>query len=565
MRDVVNTNRMSSNIALPSREFEMPVSAEGMQIAVAGGSAREPEFADVAVIGGGLAGLTAAWRLQDLSVVLLEQGEGVGGNARFGSDGALRFPTAGSCLQQPVPNSAIAAMLDELGLINNWRSAAKDTQVLFKTGELLRNLGTVSWSFLKHPASLLNPKVYGLTGSLISAVLMGRRYVGAAKQLGDPVFARLYGYLGRLAPGRGRYPSVPWNSADGWSRAEMEQFDSITLEELLFNPTVQSKLPSDLRPPKGLGSLVRDAVVTTLRVESLTLDGVSGYVGLHFLIGYLYGPLVAFPGGNGFVSDRLGRVLEARSNYHCTLGAKVGSVCRDTAGGYRVTFRRNGQERAVIARAVVWAAPKYAALSAIPDLPPAQRAAMAEIEYGDYAVASVILKRPVEPNRFGGYIVDGEGDPTAPMDWCRAGGYIVANWLEGGQMHPNGVLTLLKPVADPGHQGQIARVPFEALQQAVYAEVSDILAAAGTSPELIQDIRLWLWPRGLVSARPGQMKSDLFLRASAPWGGVLFANQDTYGIGNFETAVTAGMAAAAQLKETWHTLASPIGAQALTA
>ena len=542
-----------------SGEIEKPVPREVDELHDGCDDVLVPAFADVVVVGGGLSGLTAAWRLQDVSVVLLEQALEVGGNARFESHGKLRFPTAGSCLQLPAPGSRIAAVLQDLGLWNCWRSSAKDTQVLFRTGVLVRNIGVVSWAFLKQPKSLLNPKVYALTGSLVQAVLRGRPYVAAAKQLGDPIFSELYAYLARLAPGQGRYPSVPWSAADGWTRAEMEQFDSITLEQLLFDSRIRAALPADLRPPRRLDSLVRDAIATTLRVESLTLDDVSGYVGLHFLIGYLYGSLVAFPGGNGFVSDRLRQILETRDDFHCAWAAQVTSVRRNPAGGYRVVFRRQGRDCAVNARAVVWAAPKHAALDAIPDLPPAQRTAMAEIEYGDYAVANVILKRPVWQDHFGGYIIDGEGDPGNPMNWCRTGGCIVANWLDPERRHPAGVLTLLKPVARREHQGQIAEASSEALQQAVHAEISDMLTTAGVSPDVIEDIRLWQWPKGLVSPRPGQMKSDLFLRASASWDGIVFANQDTYGVGNFEAAVNAGMDAADHVMAEWHKLAAPAG------
>lgn len=517
-----------------------------------------PNFAEVIVVGGGLAGLTAAWRLEGFDVTLLEQGRNLGGAARFERHGELRFPTAGACLQSPAPDGRKAELLRDLGLWGLWRSAADDLLVLFKTDELIGNLGVVSRAFLSHPASLLNPKVYRLTGSLVAGALSGQAYVAAEKRLGDPIFAHLNAYLARLAPGQGRHPSIPWNPADGWTRAEMEQFDSVTLEQLLFDARLQETLPPDLRPPKRLDNLVRDAIITTLQVESLTLDDVSGYVGLHFLIGYLYGELVAFPGGNGFVSERLRERLEMRGGFHCVTAAKVTSVRSHGVDRYRVTFEREEQAHAVETRAVVWAASKHAALDAICDLPSAQRAAMAEIEYGDYVVANIILKQPVWSDRFGAYVIGGTEDRAAPWGWCRIGGCISANWLDPAQSHPNGVLTLLKPVCRPDNQGRLTKTAFRDLQDTARAEVSDILACAGVSPKSVEDIRLWLWPKGLVSPRPGQMKSDLFRRASAPWGRIVFANQDTYGVGNFESAVGAGLDAAEHLKVSLRATSAPL-------
>ncbi|MDJ0450847.1 NAD(P)/FAD-dependent oxidoreductase [Methylocystis sp. JR02] len=542
-----------------TREFDRPSSQEFDHF----GDTRTfdaPGFADVIVVGGGLAGLTAAWRMEGFDVTLLEEGRNVGGAARFERHGELRFPTAASCLQSPAPDGRVAELLKDLGLWGSWRSTSDDLLVLFKTGGLIGNLGVVSHAFLSHPASLMNPKVYRLTGSLIGAALSGQAYVAAEKRLGDPIFAHLNAYLARLAPGKGRYPSIPWKPADGWSRAEMEQFDSVTLEQLLSDARLRETLPPDLRPPKNLDNLVRDAIVTTLQVESLTLDDVSGYVGLHFLIGYLYGELVAFPGGNGFVTERLRERLELRESFHCVNGAKVTSIRSHGADRYRVTFQRDGQEHFIEARAVVWAASKHAALEAIHDLPSAQRAAMAEIEYGDYIVANVVLKQPVWGDRFGAYIIAGK-DEAAPMGWCRIGGCISANWLDPTQSHPGGVLTLLKPVSRRDNMGRLAKVAFRDLQETARAEVSDILACAGVSPQAVEDIRLWLWPKGLVSPRPGQMKSDLFRRASAPFGRMVFANQDTYGVGNFESAVGAGLDAAERLKMALGATSVPLGAE----
>ncbi|MTK64303.1 MAG: NAD(P)-binding protein [Methanobacterium sp.] len=531
----------------PSRAFDTNPSGAGS----GGEELPIPGQVDVAIVGGGLAGLTAARGLAGRRILLLEQCDDLGGNARTARYHGLGFPVAGSCLQQPVPGGRVDRLLRDLGLGNHWRSTASDSQVMFRTGLLVRNLGTVSLAFLRRPGWLLDSRVYGLTGALVRALLTGLPYIAAPKQLGDPIFASLYAYLGRLAPGKGRYPSIPWNPADGWTREEMEIFDSVSLEQVLFDSSVRSRLPAGLVPPAKLGRLIRDAVETTLRVECLRLDRVSGYVGLHFLVGYLYGVLVAFPGGNGFVSERLLDGLKKNAGFSRVVGCRVDAVRPAPAGGYQLTCRYQGRALVLSARAVVWAAPKYAAVEAIPDLPPAQRAAMARIDYGDYVVATVMLRTPLWSDRFGGYVIDGAADPARAGGWCRAGGFVVANWLDPARIHPAGVLPLLKPGTDSEAQGRLATTSFAALQDAAFGEISDILSSSGIPATVIEDIRIWRWPKGLVSPRPGDMKNDLFLQASARWGGIVFANQDSYGVGNFEAAVLSGLDAARSLQEDW--------------
>lgn len=507
---------------------------------------------DVVVVGGGLSGLAAAWRLDGRSVLLLDGNRRVGGNAGLEERAGLRFATAGTCLQMPVQGSETADLLKGLDLWGKWRVATADTLVFFDTKGLLASLGEISAALLRHPRALLDPALFGLTAALARSLLGGRRFVAAPKRLGEPVFAGLFAYLARFAAGTGRYPAVPWHPGCGWSREEMELFDRISLHDLLFDERVRATLPEALRPETSFGSLVRNAVETTLRVECTSTREVSAYVGLHFLVGYLSGDLVAFPGGNGFVAGRLRDRLLARPLCRIGEDARVVSVVRE-GHRYRIGFEQGGTMRNATARAVIWAAPKHAVPGAVPWLPPALLEAMGRIEYRDYCVANVILRKPVLERHFGGYAVERDGRPEGPDDWCRSGGCIVANWMDPkesgkarGAAGDAGVLTLLKPVPGRADQGRLASADFDALQRSVHEEVREMLLATGNAPDLVEDIRIWRWEKGLVTARIGQVADDVFGRASAPCGGVFFANQDGIGIGNLESAVAAGFGSAAR-------------------
>jgi 2-methyl-3-n-amyl-dihydropyrrolel dehydrogenase len=504
----------------------------------------------IIVVGAGLAGLTAALKLSDTGakIDILEASSVPGGNAWFENYDELRLPTAGSCFRSPSSTGEIAALLTQIGLQGKWRSTGASMQILFRTGALMAHLHEVSLAFLRHPSWLLKPKVWNLSASLVAAAVMGRPLVTAPKALGTPIFADFYQFLGRLVPDGGGYPAVPWTAECGISRAQMEMLDRMTIGAFLFDPKATSKLPEPLRPPKNLGGLVRLAVETTLQVEGLLLDTCSAYVGLHFLVGYLFGDLVALPGGNGAVSNAMINHLKKRPGIALRTQCTVNTIRVDETG-CDVNFLENGQSSTQRCDGVVIATPKWIAQSLLPDLPAAQKAAMSEIQYSDYAIVNARLKEAVWPGNFGGYFIGDRPASGAAAGFCQAGGVVNASWSADPNNRQIGGLTFLKPVARPEDQGKLSRTQTTILKAEAEAEVKRSLKAMGADPAVLDEISLHLWPNGLVSPRPGQLASDLFNRAGEPFQTAVFANQDSSGVGSLESAIEAGARAARALGE----------------
>src|SRR5918999_5810085 len=75
----------------------------------------------VVIVGGGIAGLTAAWHLQKsgfTDFVLMELENAPGGTSRSGTSGSLSFPWGAHYIPAPMKdNTALISLLDEMGVL----------------------------------------------------------------------------------------------------------------------------------------------------------------------------------------------------------------------------------------------------------------------------------------------------------------------------------------------------------------------------------------------------------------------------------------------------------------
>lgn len=501
---------------------------------------------DVVIIGGGASGLTAASEFTHERVLVLEKSSTFGGNARYHTFNRLKHPTAGVCFQEPFPGSNMLSLLKKIGLEGKYKSNEKDTLVFFDTFLLLKCLGEIVVGFIKQPRYLLKLSVWGLTSQLFLHAIIGKPYVVAAKQLGDPIFADLYTFLDKFSPRGDFYPRLPWTPNGSWSKAHMELLDNISLYTYLFEPDKLGRLPEQLRPPARLGKLVENAVSTTLRVECLDIHDVSAYVGLHFLVGYLRGNLVTLPGGNGSISAGLCKYLSHQRNVTLQNHVQLTAV-EPQHNGTCIQFTINGQPRQVQAQQIIWAAPKTQLATWLPGLPAKQLAAIKNIRHEDYYLANVFLSKPVLGHSFGGYMIEPDSNKD-PFSWCKAGTCLVANWMDDHADADVGVLTLLKPTTRSERQDRTAQDAFLALQQQTYAEIAKVLRNIGIGAEVIEDIQIWYWPAGLVTSVVGQQAEGVFETARQSFENIHFANQDSVGVGNIESAILSGLDAANAVK-----------------
>ena len=292
---------------------------------------------DVAVVGGGIAGLTAAHALRDRDVVLLEASDRVGGrvHSEARGDNWLNFGAHVFGAER----SATGRLLDELGVRAD---AVPGRLAAVSLNGRLVSRGPVESFPLRLPMPLR---------SRLALVRAGLRLRLAVRE------------YGKLAEPRSGEP-------DAARQQRMLDFmDDRSFAEFA------GPLPEDV------DLLFRS---TLTRSSGDPEELAAGYgVGYFHLVWDRKGGLArTILGGSGVVVEALAGALGDRIR----LGSRVTSVER-TPSGVRVEVE--GGE-AIVARAAIVTTPAYVTRAIVENLPPDTAAALDAIAYGPYVVGSIL-------------------------------------------------------------------------------------------------------------------------------------------------------------------------------
>ena len=440
--------------ALP--EGEIVGASDGIGHLIRDGLRPEPESwerAGVVIVGGGVAGLAAAWRLMRAGVedfVLLELEQAPGGTARSGeAHGVVPYPWGAHYLPAPLKeNRALVALLDEMGVLEG-----ADTE-----GEPI-----VAEQFIcRDPEE----RVF-YRGRWYEGLYM---HAGAgeedARQL--QAFNAEVDHWAAWRDGRGRraFASPVASCSDD---AEATALDRLTMSEWMDARGFTSER---LRWLVDYGC--RDDY-------GMTLERASAWAGLFYFAsrmkrpGAEAQPLITWPEGNG----RLVRHLYEKSRARVRLGLAVADV-RPSEGGERKAgdgSRRVGDGVEVVAVAhdgrgafgfradrVVFAAPQFLTKYLIkPYREGACPPHVAEFEYGAWMVANLFLEE--RPRAGLGF----------PLAWDNvlyespSLGYVAATHQRGLDRGPS-VLTYYYPLTDSNPRD--ARTRLLSAGQREWAEVA---------------------------------------------------------------------------------------------
>jgi protoporphyrinogen oxidase len=472
------------------------------------------ERAGVVIVGGGIAGLSAAWRLIKAGFedfVLIELEPAPGGTSRSGSSQLTSFPWGAHYVPAPTKqNQALVELVDEMGMLEG----------IDKNGEPI----VAEQFLLRDPDERLFYK--------------GRWYEGLYLHAGasaederqfDAFNDEIKRWIGwRDSKGRRAF-TIPVAACS--NDAEVTSLDRITMAEWMnqrgFNsPRLRWYVDYACRDDYGL-----------------TLDQTSAWTGLFYFAsrvvkpGEESQPLMTWPEGNGHLVSH----LHSKAKSKVKLGHAVVDIIpnqNNGRNGVDVVMVDSKAENASGIRAdrVIFAAPHFLTRYVIRDYRDNTPSHVAEFQYGAWMVANLFLKDRPESKGF-------------PLAWDNvlyespALGYVVATHQLGLDRGPT-VFTYYYPLCDADPRA--ARTKLLGTDWHGWADIAlaDLGHAHPEIRNLTERLDVMRWGHAMIRPRPGFMWGGARAEAQTPYRGIHFANTDLSGVPLFEEAFYHGLRAA---------------------
>jgi glycine/D-amino acid oxidase-like deaminating enzyme len=455
----------------------------------------------VAIIGGGVAGLGAAWELRRRGihdVVVLELDDVAGGTARGGQSAVTRYPWGAHYIVAPqADQTALIALLREMGAIEG--EAADGAPII---DEALR---------CREPEERVFYRGRWYDGLYLEA--------GASpedrRQLA--VFQAEIDRWASWRDGDGRHAfSIPMSRSS--PAAEVTALDQISFARWL-----------DVR---GLTSeRLRWLCDYACRDDyALVAADTSAWAGLFYFAarqrtrGGAAQSVVTWPDGNGALVRHLAGHAAIETGVAVHSASAAGEIIATGPGG----------PFGIRARQVIVAVPSFVRSRIVAP-------AISHGDYGAWAVANVHLRdRPQELRR-------------APPAWdsvfrdSPSLGYVSATHQQGRDRGAT-VWTWYYPF--PG-EAQQARRQLAGAGYADWAEVvlADLERAHPDVRGLVEHIEVAFWGHGMIRPRTGSLFSGARATRAAPVGRLHFAHADLSGLALFEEAFDHGLRAAGEVAE----------------
>jgi hypothetical protein len=472
------------------------------------------EATRVLIVGGGVAGLSAAWRFLRAGFtdfVLLELEAAPGGTARSGSSPLVPYPWGAHYIPAPMKeNRALVLLLDEMGILEG---RTDDGEPIVAEQFLCRD-----------PQERI--------------FYRGRWYEGLYLHAGatESDLSQLHAFEAEIQrwvawrDGRGRRAfTLPL--AKGSEDADVTALDKLSMADWLDRHGFDSPR---LRWLVNYGC--RDDYGTMV-------EDTSAWAGLFYFAsrvprpGAESQPLMTWPEGNGRVVNH----FYGKARPQIRLGLAVADINPTDPAGRRgvdvVAVDHTGRQAfGFHADQVILAGPQFLTRYLIRPYRTAPPRHLDEFEYGSWMVANLHLKdRPT-----------GRGFPLA---WDNvlydspSLGYVVATHQRGLDRGPT-IFTYYYPLCDTN--ARAARVRLLGLDWEHCAEIAlaDLQRAHGGIRLLVDRLDVMRWGHAMIRPRPGFLWGAARAAAMRPYRGIYFAHSDLSGLALFEEAHYHGIRAA---------------------
>lgn len=463
------------------------------------------ESREVVIVGGGVAGLSAAWRLAHAGVAdftLLELEPDAGGTSRSGKSAVSAFPWGAHYIPSPSQeNRALVRLLQEMGVMNG---------------------NEVGEEFLcRDPQERI--------------FFRGRWYEGLYLFAGASAedLRQLRAFEAEVTKwvawkdGRGRRAfTIP--IAYGSDDVEVTALDRMSMGEWMTQLGFTS-------------SRLRWLIDYACRDDyGARPEQISAWAGLFYFASRIDRPgqesrsFITWPEGNGRLVGHLAQSARGR----IATGMLVCEI-RPGVDGVEVVALRGDEPIGIRARRVIFAAPQFVAGHVIAPWPESRSSHLDAFAYGSWMVANLTLRdRPAERG--------------FPLAWDNvlyespSLGYVVATHQSGIERGRT-IFTYYYPLSDGDtHAG---RQRLLATGRDAWAEValSDLSRAHPEIRSLTERLDVMRWGHAMIRPQPGFVWSEARRIAAQPHRGIHFAHSDLSGVSLFEEALYQGVRAAEEV------------------
>ena len=511
----------SCNFRDGAPEFKGEVLGPAMAL---GHRLRNPDFPaptetiklDIAIVGGGVAGLSAAWQLTRRGAKnfkLFELEDVLGGNARAGKSAVTPFPWGAHYLPLPSREAVhVRQLLADLGVL---KSGIDSDTPLYDENALVHA-----------PQDRLYRNGLWQEGLVPRMVAPGEidqfkkfeALIADFKQRRDLFGAKPFAIPSALASRDARYAALDSTDMRRW-----------LVSQGLDSPALHWYVDYGCRD--DYGSLSKDT---------------SAWAGLHYFASRSgeaknadSHSVLTWPEGNGYLTRKAEEWLLERIPGLFSSGALctkvVTSKTRTEIDIYHTKANRSIRYQA---KRVLWAAPAFILARVWDNAPPAFQTAIKAIEYVPWLVANLHLKAPPE-----------DAGP-APLSWdnvlynSNALGYVVATH-QTIRTHPGPtVLTYYWPHSGEAPAQARKRMMDTPWPEWIKAILADLRRPHERLAHQIERIDLWRWGHAMPQASPGFLTAPARAALAGLQGSLVFAHSDLSGLSLFEEANFAGVRAA---------------------